>query len=376
MKKLLFIFSITALIIWSACSEKPEGTASVEIIDGVEYVHNKEVPLHPKKTVSFEEDLSIGGEDDEGNIVLFRPTSFIVDRNENIYIIDWQDQAIKAFNQNGEYIRTIGRKGEGPGEFRSIRYLTFLPNGRLLAMDYGARRTSIFNSSGNFLESYKWQKRFGQIHLATNSSCTLSESTYEGNTPLEGRKLFVKEYDFKGQEILTFGEFVVAERKVHSEKGLSIALSVPHSPKSVFTADPVRHYLYHLLNNKYLVEVFDRTGKVIRKIDRPYEPVPFSSQEAQEYKAGLEKSRNESTRKLAKEMVMPSIKTVSSRMLVDDLGNLWIETHEQKEEEERTLIAHDIFNTNGYYEARVWVSNADGRRNRVSVFKTIPRYVD
>jgi hypothetical protein len=101
--------------------------------------------------------------------------------------------------------------------------------------------------------------------------------------------------------------------------------------------------------------VFDRTGKVIRKIDRPYEPVPFSSQEAQEYKAGLEKSRNESTRKLAKEMVMPSRKTVSSRMLVDDLGNLWIETHEQKEEEERTLIAHDIFNTNGYYEARVWL---------------------
>jgi len=355
MKKVLFIFSITAFIIWSACSEKPERTASVEIIDGVEYVHNTEIPLHPDKTVSFEEDLSIGGEDDEGNIVLFQPTSFIVDQNENIYISDWQDKAIKAFDKSGEYIRTIGRKGEGPGEFKSISSLTFLPDGRLLVMDSSSRRANIFNSSGKFVESYQWKKRFGRLHLTTNSSCTLSVSILEGERPLEERKHFVKEFDFKGQEILSFGEFVVAESKVYSGKGFAVGISVPYSPASIFAADPARHYLYHLINNKYLIEVFDRTGKVIRKIDRPYEPVPFTSKEAQEFRARREKSKNEYIRKLVKEMVLPSIKTIAPRMLVDDLGNLWIETHEQIDEVERTLTAHDIFNTDGYYEGRVWL---------------------
>lgn len=43
------------------------------MIDGIEYVHNPEIPLNPNKMVSFEEELSIGEEDEEGNIVLFRP---------------------------------------------------------------------------------------------------------------------------------------------------------------------------------------------------------------------------------------------------------------------------------------------------------------
>jgi hypothetical protein len=39
---------------------------------------------------------------------------------------------------------------------------------------------------------------------------------------------------------------------------------------------------------------------------------------------------------------------------VDDDGNLWVKTFEEREEEGRTLSAYDIFNHEEYYDARIW----------------------
>ncbi|MGD9345667.1 MAG: hypothetical protein PVH84_07380 [Candidatus Aminicenantes bacterium] len=58
--------------------------------------------------------------------------------------------------------------------------------------------------------------------------------------------------------------------------------------------------------------------------------------------------------KMAREIEIPSVKTVTERMLVDEEGRLWIETNEEKERDNRTFFAYDIFDSEGYYEARIW----------------------
>lgn len=354
MKKVLFIFVTLSFLILPAC-KKPVDKARVEIIDGIEYIHNTETPMYPDKTVTFVEDLSIGGDNEEGNIILFRPRRFIVDQNENIYISDDHDLVIKVFDPNGKYLRAIGRKGEGPGEFKSIQSHAFLPDGRLLVMDSSANRSSFFDSSGNLIESYQWKKRLGRLHFVTNSSYIVNEYIYEEEWSINGRKLWVKEYSFEGSEVCSFGEFVASKRKQVSEGNRSVTTGVPHSPESIFAADQNRQYLYHCLNNKYIIEVYDKSGKVFRKIDLPYEALPFTSKDADEFRAPFEKVQNELYKKLAKEMPMPKLKTITPYMLVDDLGNLWVETNEKKEEEDRIITAYDIFNKDGYYEAKVWL---------------------
>jgi hypothetical protein len=356
MRKGVFIFSLIVFMILSACSKKPENATRVEIIDGIKYIHNTEIPLHPNKTVVFEEDLSIGGEDDEGNIILFRPMRFLVDQNENIYITDSQDQVIKVFDPDGRYMRTIGAKGEGPGEFSFISYQTFLPDGRLLVMDSRSIRISLFNSSGEFLVSHQWKKQLGMLQFATDSSCIVAEYFFEGDNPIEDRRLYIKEYDFRGNEIRSFGEFIPPEMKIHVEKNIAFGISTPHSPQSIFASDQKRQCLYHCLNDKYNIEVFDKDGQVFKKMDRPYEPIPFTSKDAEEFRARYENGRH--TKKFAKAMAMPKIKTITPRMLVDDLGNLWVQTHEQKEEEDRDFTAYDIFNADGYYEANIWIDKS------------------
>lgn len=361
MKKCLFIFPLIVFMILSACSKKPEDAARVEIIDGIKYVHNTGIPSHPNKTVSFEEDLSIGGE--EYNM-LFRPQRFVVDQNENIYITDSQEQSIKVFDPKGEYIQTIGRKGEGPGEFSFIGYLTFLPDGRLMVMDLEARRISLFDSDGKYIESHHWEERPGGLIYATESTCLLTVYTYEGDKSLEDRKIFVKEFDFQGNEISSFGEFKIEESKIHSEKRgeaiISVMIYPPYSPRSIFAADPVRQYLYHCVNDVYEIEIFDKDGKIIRRFARPYKLLPFTSKDAEEFYSRYESRPMEDLKKKIRKMSMPNVKTISSRMFVDDSGNLWVGTYEQKEEEDRTFTAYDIFSVDGYYEAKVWIDKRPG----------------
>lgn len=333
-----------------ACSKKPESAAIVEIIDGIEYVHNTEIPLYPNKTVSFEEELSIGGEEYD---MLFQPQRFIVDQNENIYISDFQDQSIKVFDPRGKHIKTIGRKGEGPGEFLYVGDMIFLPDGRLMVMDFDINRLSLFDSDGKYINSYHWTIRLGGLHYATNSSCALTVHTFEGDQPLEKMKIFVKKFDFKGTEIQSFGEFRPDDMKIYTENrrkgGIVVAISPPYSPHSIFVADPARQYLFHCVNDEYKIEIFNKDGKIIRRFDRPYEPLPFTEKEAKEF-------QREILKKIAKEIPVPDVKTITSRMLVDNEGNLWVETYETKEEDAKVFIAYDIFNPEGRYEAKVWIN--------------------
>jgi hypothetical protein len=358
MRKTVLFFSIFVLFLVFACSKKPESEATVEIIDGVENVHNTGTPMNPDKSVSFEEELSVGGKEYD---MLSRPILYIVDKEDRILISDMQDQAIKVFDSNGNFIQTIGRQGEGPGEFSYVGRMAFLPDGRLMVTDSRANRISLFDREGTYLNSHHWSERMGRLHSASDVNCIMSVTVFEeSGDGMEGRKLFVKKFDFEGNEILTLGEFQTEEVKTHSESTSSggvmmFGMSVPHSPHSIFIADQARERLYHCVNDVYMIEVFDFDGNVIRKIDRPYDALPFTGEDAKKFRSRYDNSKNEDVKKMVQGMSMPALKTITPQMRVDDAGNLWVETHEEREEENQVFTAYDIFNPDGYYEAKVWV---------------------
>lgn len=358
MRKTFSVMFIFFILFWSACnqSQGPETNASVEVIDGIEFIHNTETPIHPDKTVLFEKDLSISSEDEEGNIVLFDPRQYLVDSDENIYISESSDQVIKVFSPDGEYIKTIGAKGDGPGEFQSIGYLGFTPEGSFVVLDIQARRTNLFDASGLFLKSFTWQNFISRAFLFKNNSYIYQENVYGENR--QDRKLFVSEIDYDGDEIRSYGEFTLAQVKTVREGNSGVSMGIPHSPESIFAGDQNRGWFYHCLNNQYIIEVYDNTGKIFRKIDRPYEPVPFTDKERKEYQARYENNVNERFnemfKKLIKEMELPKVKSITTRMLVDDESYLWLQTYEQKKEGDQIITAYDVFNAEGHYYAKVW----------------------
>ncbi len=383
MKKTSAAIFIFVVLVWSAYCKSQKSNASVEVIDGVEFIHNTETPMYPDKTVSFVEDLSINGEDKDGNILFFRPRLAFVDDNENIYIIETQDQVIKIFGPAGKYIKTIGAKGNGPGEFQMLSNLAVTKDGTLVALDMSARRTSFFDSAGQFIKSFQWEMGYFNYIMVKSSSYIVGERAYPGIRP--NAFFYVKEFDFDGKEVRSYGEFKMFESLIIQDGGGQFYTGLPVSPRSVFAGDHDRELFYHCLNNKYIIEIYDISGKLFRKIDRPYEPVAFTKEDADKYRRIYDyPGMSEVVKKTIRTLKMPEVKNIVVRMYVDDQSNLWIRTNEKKEEKGKTLTAFDIFNPDGFYYAKVWTEFASfifkkGKMYRMDIdedsgYRTLKRY--
>jgi 6-bladed beta-propeller len=71
-------------------------------------------------------------------------TGLDVDSRGHIYVADWYAGRVAVLDSTGALVRTIGRKGLGPGEFRGMRGVQVLSGDSLLVYDPGAARLSIF----------------------------------------------------------------------------------------------------------------------------------------------------------------------------------------------------------------------------------------
>jgi len=361
MDKFLICILIPAILLCPSCSSKDEKDANVEVIDGIEYVHNAEIPLSPDKKVIFEQELSIGSEDEAGNVLLYRPGWYAVDSHEEMYIAERQDMEIKVFDSEGRFLRAIGRKGRGPGEFQNIGRLALLPGGGLLVSDWSENRISLFDKEGRFVNSHKTTSSSFEVYFCTDSYYVREDMTHEPDETGWGfkRKIFISSYDFNGNEIFSYGEFQPSQSAFVKGR---FSFSKPYDVHSVLVGDRKNHRLYHCLSDKYLIEVFDREGNLIRKIARPYDRLPVTEQDKQQYLDGF-RSRGSSEEDVAlieENAEMPKLKPVAGRMITDDRGNLWVELNEKKGGNGRIFTAYDIFNENGIYEAKIWLDIRPG----------------
>lgn len=79
------------------------------------------------------------------------PTGF--DAAGNLYVLDTQASQVVVIDPRGELVRTVGRKGEGPGEFDRAGQLFVWRDGRFVVVDGGQGAYQVFGPDGE-LERY------------------------------------------------------------------------------------------------------------------------------------------------------------------------------------------------------------------------------
>lgn len=358
----VLIFLLAA--VFGACGSESGGGVEMETIDGVEHVHNPALPLEPRIRVSFERDLVIESEDEKGEVLFSHPSEILVDSEDYIYVSDYRDGVIKVFDPEGNPVRTIGRKGQGPGESQVITAAALLPDGRLLVLDYVSRRSSLFDTAGKFLGSHSWRQSHFQLFWADETGYLTEETLSEPE-----RSLLVKRFDLDGNEIETWGRFSPFQMYVERQGERAVSMSIPYAPQSIFAGDPVRKRLYHCRNDVYRIEVYRGPGDPVLVFDRPYDPVPFTRADAEEFYAHVDRSNNPSFSELARKVDLPEVKTVSEGMGVDDLGFLWVKTNEVREEDGRRLNAYDGFDPDGRYRFRIWLEFQPGLFARGKMYR-------
>lgn len=92
--------------------------------------------------------LRLGGEEGVGPTEFANPyaAAFLSDR---LVVLDGQSQVLRVFQlADGAFLRSIGRKGNGPGEFQNAAYLQALPADSLFVADIKLGRYVIFDPAG------------------------------------------------------------------------------------------------------------------------------------------------------------------------------------------------------------------------------------
>jgi hypothetical protein len=70
-----------------------------------------------------------------------------------IVVLEADDQQVHILSARGVPLKTIGRRGNGPGEFTGANNLWLAPDGQIIVYDLTARRLTIFSPDGRLLKT-------------------------------------------------------------------------------------------------------------------------------------------------------------------------------------------------------------------------------
>lgn len=88
----------------------------------------------------------------------------------HLLLVDSRSNDLKVADGDGQVRRTIGRYGRGPGEFTSLYDAVFLRDGRILALDAGNSRASVFEATGEFVSDFVIRGQDPRSVVATGPS--------------------------------------------------------------------------------------------------------------------------------------------------------------------------------------------------------------
>jgi hypothetical protein len=103
----------------------------------------------PTWTLSASPSVSIGREDGDPRYQLFRVMDAELLDDGRIVVANAGNNSLSVYDARGTYVRSIGRKGEGPGEFEVPMWVGSVAGDTVLVWDRRLKRISIFGPSGD-----------------------------------------------------------------------------------------------------------------------------------------------------------------------------------------------------------------------------------
>jgi streptogramin lyase len=112
----------------------------------------------------------------------YQPNDILVARNGDIFVSEGHGGAnsrILKFSKDGTFIKSVGKKGTGPGEFDQPHALAMDSRGRLFVGDRGNNRILILTEDLTFLEEWKQFSRPSGIYIDRNDTIYVADSESE-----------------------------------------------------------------------------------------------------------------------------------------------------------------------------------------------------
>src|SRR5256712_2741706 len=109
----------------------------------------------------------------------YQPNDVLVAPNGNVFVSEGHGGAnsrILKFSKDGKLIKSIGKKGAGPGEFDQPHSLAMDSQGRLFVGDRGNNRIQILDQDGHFITEWKQFSRPSGVYIDKNDMLYVADS--------------------------------------------------------------------------------------------------------------------------------------------------------------------------------------------------------
>ncbi len=286
---------------------------------------------------------------------LGQPRSLAVDEADRIYVVDGKPASIKIFTPEGQLIRSIGRDGEGPGEFR-VGFIA-VRGGRIVLHDPQLARTSVWDTAGAFIKSWHssccyWSDievdRQGRIYVPSMSGAKPGDPA---------RGIPYVRWSLEGGELDTVWVpsrngvklWMVNQKRAGKIVG-TMTTTVPFQPVNTHALHPDGGVVYGWTGSFTIVRSV--TGKdSLRVFGRAWTPEPVSDQrrraELENRISGAKEAYGEENVRSAFHLEdVPTTLPAFMSLRVDPAGRVWARRFAGAD---TTRTSFDIFDSTGAY---------------------------
>ena len=359
---------ISVFIVIAASDIMALGKATGPQTGQVPVISNGKIPQPPDKkerTFIFREDLKIGVREGDEDYMFGERVYFNVDEDGNIFVTDWDRKRIQKYGPDGKYLLTIGREGQGPGEFKNVWEPEFDKDGNLYVVDISQKRISFFSGDGRYLKQIGFPQTNVSSSLYFDSSghflMAVDEIKEEGQDGSRWETI-VGLYDDKFQPLEIFHR---EDHEIKAPGGRgedSIAQSLAAS-MSDMAFKPSPHYvlapndeIYFGFSDTYEIKIHTSEGRLIRIIRKDYDAFlitekdkdDFENIQKAEFLRFLPAQAENAKKKALKLIRYPKYKPAYQDFSVADNGWLFVIVTSQGNKS--TVL--DVFDAQGHYIAR------------------------
>jgi hypothetical protein len=304
--------------------------------NNVKTVNNLEIPLYKSEFLSIKEDLSIGGEKSR---TYQESLSLVIDicvgLDGRIYVADYKSSEIKIFDKFGNFLRTFGKKGQGPGEFIQLQELSFCTDINKIFV-HDRRRGHFFDPDGNYVKDIAYRNNYFSVKADSKGRLTgLAEIRNENKYKAE---LFL--INENGNPGISLAQ----------SPPIDMSVDNPYQPTLIWCLRP-DNTIVEGYAESYEFYIYNPDGTRVLHVRKSYHPVEVTIAEREAYtNSNLESFRN-------RKYNFSRFHSAYNWLMSDEDGRIYARTWERTPDGKLSLF--DIFNNEGIFLGKVaWPSGA------------------
>lgn len=327
-----FLFYILIAPISPVPMQVQTNDKNIAIVDNPLTTETTDKTSMERKKISLEKILYIDTQHID-NVTISFIISIEADSHGAIYILDKKLNTVVKLDSSGGFVKTIGRSGQGPGEFISPRNLSINNQDQLTVFDRRNRKFLFFKNDGTLVKELILHFDAVEGFCLNNGNFLFRENVLDRETGKFENILSIYNKDLK--KIKEIGRIELPNRFSKKIKGIQYNLPWTVYKNRIISGTP---------GKDYQLKIFNLDGELEKIIKKEYRKIPPSQTYKEKYIEPVK--RNPRVYNLIKDkLYFPDYLPPYHYLMVDESGRIYVQTYETEADTGNYIF--DIFDLEG-----------------------------